>query len=72
MAPCCFDSGHDARAQHSPVRAAYVAITRAQQQLWLPGDAMEQMQLSAQRHDRAVDERRRQRRLASGYPPPRR
>lgn len=72
MAPCCFDSGHDARALHSPVRAAYVAITRAQQQLWLPGDAMEQLQLSAQRHDRAVDERRRQRRLASGYPPPRR
>lgn len=67
MAPCCFDSGHDARALHNPVRAAYLAMTRASQQLWLPGDAMDQLQLTAQRHTQAQEERRR-RRQASGYP----
>ncbi|WMJ71131.1 hypothetical protein [Stenotrophomonas sp. 24(2023)] len=72
MAPCCFDSGHDPRALHSPVRAAYLAMTRASAQLWLPGDAMEQLQRSAQRHGQAQDTRRQQRRQASAPAAPRR
>lgn len=66
MSACCFTTGHDARAWHNPVRAAYLALTRARHQLWVPGDAMDQLQDSAQRHAQARDEERVRRRRTMG------
>lgn len=71
MSSCCFITGHDTRQQHNPVRAAYLALTRGSHQLWLPGEAMEQLQLSAQRHAQAMETRRMERRRAAGHVKPR-
>jgi len=42
MAPCCYG---DAAAQRAfePVHASYLAMTRAQQELWVPGDATDRL-----------------------------
>jgi len=71
MSACCFVTGYDTRQQHSPVRAAYLALTRGSQQLWLPDDAMEQLQLSAQRHAQSKETQRMERRRAAGHVKPR-
>ena len=67
MSACCFITGYETRQAHSPVRAAYLALTRGSQQLWLPGDAMEQLQLSAQRHAESLETRRMEKRRAAGH-----
>lgn len=71
MSACCFSTGHDARLLHNPVRAAYLALTRARHQLWVPGDAMAQLQDSAQRHAQVREEDRAKRMRAMGHPPAR-
>jgi len=42
LAPCCYG---DAAAQRAfePVHASYLAMTRAQQELWVPGDATDRL-----------------------------
>lgn len=42
MAPCCYE---DAAAQRAfePVHATYLAMTRARQELWVPGDATDRL-----------------------------
>lgn len=50
MAPCCFRTGFARRFAHNPVRAAYTAITRGSRQLWLPENALEELQDSATRY----------------------
>lgn len=71
MSECCFSTGQDARLLHNPVRAAYLAMTRARHQLWVPGDAMAQLQDSAQRHAQAREDDRAKRLRAMGHPPAR-
>jgi len=66
MAACCFKAGYETRASHDPVRAAYVALTRGSQQLWVPEDAADQLQLSSERHRQAKEARRQQRRVDAG------
>ena len=66
MSPCCFITGYETRQAHSPVRAAYLALTRGSHQLWLPGDAMEHLQLSAQRHADTLETQRMEKRRAAG------
>lgn len=72
MSACCFNSGHDGRLPYSPVRAAYLAMTRASRQLWVPGEAMAQLQDSAQRHAHAREAQQTRRRQAMGSAPARR
>ena len=67
MSPCCFITGYETRQVHSPVRSAYLALTRGSHQLWLPGDAMEQLQLSAQRHADTLETQRMEKRRAAGH-----
>ena len=69
LSSCCFTAGQNARLWHSPVRAVYLALTRASRQLWLPGDGMEQLQHSAQLHAQAQQARKLERQHASGYRP---
>jgi len=71
LSACCFNSGHDGRLPYSPVRAAYLAMTRASRQLWLPGDAMAHLQDSAQRHALAREAQRARRRQGMGNGPTR-
>lgn len=71
LSACCFNSGHDNRLPYSPVRAAYLAMTRASRQLWVPGDATAQLQDSAQRHALARDAQQARRRHAMGNIPAR-
>lgn len=71
MSDCCFSTGQDARLPYNPVRAAYLAMTRARHQLWVPGDAMAQLQDSAQRHAQARRDDRAKRMRAMGHPPAR-
>ena len=71
MSECCFSTGQDARLLHNPVRAAYLALTRARHQLWVPGDATAQLQDSAQRHAQARGDDRAKRMRAMGHLPAR-
>ncbi len=66
LSACCFNSGHDSRLAYNPVRAAYLAMTRASRQLWVPGEAMAQLQDSAQRHALAREAQQVRRRQAMG------
>ncbi|WP_414496275.1 hypothetical protein [Stenotrophomonas maltophilia] len=71
MSDCCFKAVAGKRSRHSPVRAAYVAMTRASRQLWLPGDAMAQLQQSAAEHEQAREQMRQERQHAAGHRPAR-
>ncbi len=43
MAPCCFEDAADLRG-FQPVHAAYLAMTRARHELWVPGDITDRLQ----------------------------
>ncbi|MBD9368503.1 hypothetical protein [Xanthomonas sp. XNM01] len=42
MAPCCFEDAAELRG-FQPVHAAYLAMTRARHELWVPGDVGERL-----------------------------
>lgn len=46
MSMCCFRTGFGRGYAHNPVRAAYTAMTRGTQQLWLPVGALEELEQS--------------------------
>jgi len=43
MSMCCFRTGFGRGYAHNPVRAAYTAMTRGTQQLWLPAGALDEL-----------------------------
>ena len=47
MSACCFAASDDARLRYHPVRAAYLAMTRASGELWVPQNAADLLQASA-------------------------
>ncbi|MEV5120898.1 MAG: hypothetical protein ACN6PQ_16180 [Stenotrophomonas indicatrix] len=69
MSDCCFRAKPAERSRHSPVRAAYVAMTRASRQLWVPEGAMEHLQTSAAQHESAKQEQQLERQHAAGHRP---
>lgn len=71
LSPGCFSAGQGARIWHNPVRAVYLALTRARRQLHVPADGMEQLQHTAALQEQARQARRRERQQASGYRPAR-
>lgn len=71
LSPGCFSPGQGARIWHNPVRAVYLALTRARRQLHVPADGMEQLQHTAALQEQARQARRRERQQASGYRPAR-
>ncbi|WP_164079660.1 hypothetical protein [Stenotrophomonas maltophilia] len=71
LSPGCFSAGQGGRIWHNPVRAVYLALTRARRQLHVPGDGMEQLQHTATLQEQARQMRRRERQQASGYRPAR-
>jgi len=71
LSPGCFSAGQDGRIWHNPVRAVYLALTRARRQLHVPADGMEQLQHTATLQEQARQKRRRERQQASGYRPTR-
>lgn len=50
LAPCCFRASRT-RKSYSVVRAAYLAITRVRDELWLPGDAIDRLPKPRSRAD---------------------
>ncbi|OEZ01940.1 hypothetical protein BIY45_03570 [Stenotrophomonas sp. BIIR7] len=68
MSRCCFRTGFTRQYAHNPVRAAYTAMTRGTRQLWLPGDALEELQLSMQRYQERRTEQRRSKAAPPGRP----
>ncbi|WP_369039864.1 hypothetical protein [Stenotrophomonas maltophilia] len=71
LSPGCFSAGQGGRIWHDPVRAVYLALTRARRQLHVPADGMEQLQHTAALQAQARQARRRERQRASGYRPAR-
>ncbi|HEL4113865.1 TPA: hypothetical protein UM343_004043, partial [Stenotrophomonas maltophilia] len=69
LSPGCFSAGQGGRIWHNPVRAVYLALTRARRQLHVPADGMEQLQHTATLQEQARQMRRRERQQASGYRP---
>ncbi len=71
LSPSCFSAGQGSRIWHNPVRAAYLAMTRARRQLHVPVDGMEHLQHTAALQEQARQARKRGRQHASGYRPAR-
>jgi hypothetical protein len=71
LSPGCFSAGQGGRIWHNPVRAVYLALTRARRQLHVPADGMEQLQHTATLQEQARQARRHERQQASGYRPAR-
>lgn len=69
MSECCFSAGLTEGLRHDAVRAVYLAMTRASQQLWLPVDGMEQLQQFAEARAAARHAYRLEQQRASGYTP---
>ncbi len=69
LSPSCFSAGQGSRIWHNPVRAAYLAMTRARRQLHVPADGMEHLQHTAALQEQARQARKRERQHASGYRP---
>lgn len=69
MARCCFRTGFARQSAHNPVRAAYTAMTRGTRQLWLPDDALDELQQSMQRYQDRRTEQRRSKAAPPGWRP---
>lgn len=59
MAMCCFRTGFGRGYAHNPVRAAYTAMTRGTQQLWMPEGALDELDQSFARYQAQRKEHRR-------------
>ncbi len=59
MSMCCFRTGFARSPAYNPVRAAYTAMTRGTQQLWLPEGALDELGQSIARFHAGRTEQRR-------------
>lgn len=71
MSMCCFRTGFGRGYAHNPVRAAYTAMTRGTQQLWMPAGALDELGQSIARYQASRAEYRRSKAITPGRPVPR-
>jgi hypothetical protein len=71
MSMCCFRTGFGRGYAHNPVRAAYTAMTRGTQQLWMPAGALDELGQSIARYHANRTEQRRSKLAKPAWTAPR-